>query len=38
MAEGSEPAVGSVRPKQPMASPLAILGSHSDFCSSEPCL
>ena len=34
--EGSEPAVGSVRPKQPMASPAAICGSHCCFCSSEP--
>jgi hypothetical protein len=36
MLEGSLPADGSVRPKQPMASPLAILGSHSSLCSSEP--
>ena len=33
---GSEPASGSVSPKQPMARPLAILGSHSSFCSSDP--
>jgi len=33
---GSEPWSGSVRPKQPSASPVAILGSHSSFCSSEP--
>ena len=33
---GSEPASGSVRPKQPIASPAAIRGSHSCFCSSEP--
>ncbi len=33
---GSEPASGSVRPKQPSASPAAIRGSHSCFCSSEP--
>jgi hypothetical protein len=36
MLDGSLPAPGSVRPKQPMASPFAILGSHSSFCSSEP--
>src|SRR5215210_7043605 len=36
MLEGSLPAEGSVRPKQPMASPFAILGSHSSLCSSEP--
>ena len=33
---GSLPASGSVRPKQPSASPAAIRGSHSSFCSSEP--
>jgi hypothetical protein len=33
---GSLPESGSVRPKQPMASPAAIRGSHSCFCSSEP--
>ena len=33
---GSEPASGSVRPKQPIASPAAIRGSHACFCSSEP--
>ena len=33
---GSEPESGSVRPKQPMASPAAMRGSHSCFCSSEP--
>ena len=33
---GSEPASGSVSPKQPSASPAAIRGSHSCFCSSEP--
>ena len=38
MLPGSEPAVGSVRPKQPTTSPAAILGSHWFFCSSEPCL
>src|SRR3984885_11994381 len=34
--EGSEPWSGSVRPKQPTASPDAIRGSHSSFCSSVP--
>jgi len=34
--DGSEPWSGSVRPKQPTASPVAILGSHSSFCSSDP--
>ena len=33
---GSEPASGSVRPKQPIASPAAMRGSQSCFCSSEP--
>ena len=33
---GSEPASGSVSPKQPIASPAAIRGSHCCFCSSEP--
>src|ERR1700677_5172549 len=33
---GSEPASGSVRPKQPSASPAAMRGSHCCFCSSEP--
>ena len=33
---GSEPWSGSVRPKQPIASPAAIRGSHSCFCSSLP--
>ena len=33
---GSEPESGSVRPKHPMTSPLAIRGSHVCFCSSEP--
>ena len=33
---GSEPASGSVRPKQPIASPACIAGSHRCFCSSEP--
>ena len=34
---GSEPKSGSVSPKQPIASPAAIRGSHSCFCSSLPC-
>ena len=33
---GSEPASGSVSPKQPTFSPAAMPGSHSCFCSSEP--
>ena len=33
---GSDPASGSVSPKQPIASPAAIRGSHSRFCSSDP--
>ena len=33
---GSEPASGSVRPKQPIASPACIGGSQRCFCSSEP--
>ena len=36
MPAGLEPKSGSVRPKQPIASPAASLGSHSFFCSSEP--
>ena len=36
MPAGLEPKSGSVRPKQPIASPAAIRGSHSCFCSSEP--
>ena len=36
IAPGSDPASGSVSPKQPTASPAAIRGSHSCFCSSEP--
>ncbi len=32
----TEPPCGSVRPKQPMASPPAIAGSQRCFCSSEP--
>ncbi len=38
MEPGSEPWSGSVSPKQPMASPAAIRGSHRCFCSSLPCL
>ena len=38
MPAGSEPWSGSVSPKQPIASPAAIRGSHSCFCSSEPCV
>ncbi len=34
---GSEPKSGSVSPKQPIASPVAIRGSQVSFCSSEPC-
>ena len=36
MFAGSEPKSGSVSPKHPTASPAAIRGSHSSFCSSEP--
>ncbi len=36
MPEGLEPKSGSVRPKHPIASPAAMRGSHSCFCSSEP--
>ena len=36
MLTGSEPKSGSVRPKQPTASPAAMRGSHSCFCSSLP--
>ena len=36
MPPGSEPKSGSVSPKQPIASPRAIRGSHSCFCSSDP--
>lgn len=35
---GSDPEPGSVRPKQPIASPVLMRGSHSCFCSSDPCL
>ena len=37
MPPGLEPKSGSVSPKQPMASPVAIRGSQVSFCSSEPC-
>ncbi len=33
---GFEPKSGSVNPKQPIASPAAIAGSHSCFCSCDP--
>ena len=33
---GSEPASGSVSPKQPTTSPVCIGGSHRSFCSSDP--
>ena len=36
MRAGSLPKSGSVSPKHPMTSPLAIRGSHSCFCSSDP--
>src|ERR1700733_512666 len=36
MLPGSLPWSGSVSPKQPIASPAAIRGSHSCFCSCEP--
>ena len=36
MPDGSLPKSGSVSPKQPIASPAAIRGSHSCFCSSDP--
>jgi hypothetical protein len=36
MLAGSLPAVGSVRPKQPISSPAAMPGSHRCFCSSDP--
>ncbi len=36
IAAGSDPASGSVRPKQPIASPAAIPGSHSCLCASDP--
>ena len=34
--DGSEPAVGSVKAKQPISSPAAMRGSHCSFCSSLP--
>ena len=34
--EASDPVSGSVRPKQPSASPEHSRGSHSCFCSSVP--
>src|ERR1700761_7407988 len=36
IAAGSEPASGSVSPKQPSSSPAAMPGNHCCFCSSEP--
>ena len=36
MPDGSEPWLGSVRPKQPTLTPLASCGSHRCFCSSVP--
>ena len=36
MPPGLDPKSGSVSPKQPIASPAAIRGSHSSFCSSLP--
>ena len=36
IAAGLEPKSGSVRPKQPIASPAAIRGSQVVFCSSLP--
>ncbi len=33
---GLEPKSGSVSPKQPITSPVAMPGSHCCFCSSEP--
>ena len=33
---GSDPASGSVRPKQPTTSPVCIGGSQRSFCSSDP--
>ena len=36
MLDGSDPAVGSVSAKLPIASPAARRGSHSCFCSSLP--
>jgi len=36
MEAASEPASGSVRPKQPMSSPLMMPGRYFFFCSSVP--
>jgi hypothetical protein len=36
IAPGSDPAVGSVSPKQPMSSPAAMPGRYRFFCSSDP--
>src|SRR5687768_13594002 len=36
IAEGSEPASGSVRPKQPISSPRARPGRYLAFCASDP--
>ena len=36
MPPGSEPWSGSVSPKQPISSPLAIPGKYLFFCSSVP--
>ena len=36
MPLGFEPKSGSVRPKHPIFSPLAMVGSHFSFCSSLP--
>ena len=38
MLAGSEPAPGSVSPKQPTTSPVAMRGSHCCFWASDPCL
>ena len=38
MPPGLEPKSGSVSPKQPMTSPVAIAGSHCFRWSSLPCL
>src|SRR6266481_5862626 len=36
MPPGLEPKSGSVRPKHPIFSPLAMAGSHFSFCASLP--
>ena len=36
MPAGLEPKSGSVNPKHPITSPLAMAGSHRCFCSSDP--